>query len=1520
MSDLEVLRRIAARSAITEAEAFDARGGTDFEFDTAESAGREFESTGLSNEQLCALVSPEARRAVINFEVTGEETYLRKYQKPIAPAGASGITIGIGYDLGYNAPDGIRRDLANLIADADIEKLVRASGLQGERARSRLSEFRSVSVPWNSAIELFDRSTTPRFANLVLKAFPNSELLAGHAFGALFSLVYNRGNSMSGDRRKEMRAIRDLCARKSWDGIPAQFREMQKIWAGKPGLAGVVKRREAEAILFERGLQLMQVATAAPPPHVESTLESTNRDAYLEGDGYAYEELPDDHLERANPEWDRVKWPSDDAQAPDYRHITDRTLSRTTFEFGPDEFELLLQCNAFEPTRKFGRIPFALRGAELVTSLTNPTVETKQENRSALVLRDTRPDHRTFKCVIGVYDCDKRRMYGFASSTAPNCKAVATHVANPPQANMMLTGCYPLVVGWHQWSKADKRIPGCLVENGHQKAVLRSNRDHVLEITDEVDNARPCGDNNHPGKSEGPYPFSSWGCLVVKGSVDPVRGGNREQVTHTGEWALYRKALGLPARGTGGHGNIFDFVLLTGLEGAIAHGLVKARTGTNSANTDLTPITRLRQGSRGARVKRLQQRLGVAESGNFDHVTAKALATKQKALGWCDGTYAPALDATFGFDVFAPVAIAALESRESADNGQDEFEGLLYQMGLENETNRRTSFESVGDSSVAFETTYLEFGPAALKSIGRSIAKEIEIQVQGYICGPDTINRLVDRQAIREKVENAAKLGTGVLKQCLVSIIATTTSWFVSRATLEKFVDILIERLIEPAMSQGGIAAVNRVDGGVTWLCTRWQENIGERYQVQVVNDAGPDVAANLVQGDAPAATSVASSDAKIEQLLDLIEQSAFSSNVDAVGVRSYLKDLRTIIDTPGQQINDAQASRLIKALCDSAFMEQVQGTTGHDPYLMVTDIEAALQAVHPDVAKARTLTKDLHGVLADARIALLPDAVERVLKLLRSKRMFDDLSWISDRFLTRNPALMGLVAPLYAQGLIDSGRISAGIALLELAARSPDLTNDQLAEVKGLLGRANKQVYANHVRSASEAIALKQAFEPRLVTAIEQYAAIYDPVKPGEKYWHGINAIALITCAERDRMKVKDVPDAKALASSMIAALDPSVETTDDPYVLASIGEAYLALGDEAKAAKYYGLFARHGKIDAFKLAGAARQLEEIWRIKAGTEGAGAILTGLKSALAVAEGGTLQLSHEERRTISAAESVEFAEEFERATQDGQYINFATLKMIVERGASVAAIQRPIGSIGETLGTGFLVSHVEFAGLDPSKSYVLTNAHVLTDSALQGSDPASALGREQARIVFENEEIDGKRDVYLAKRVVWQSPSNALDATLIELDRKVELTKPLNFAPSSYTLVPELDGRKGTRLAVLGHPKGGRLSLSLQGSLNEMRAVLVDKGGRGALKQPEFLHYSTPTEGGNSGSPVFEIDTWQVVGLHHAGFPDAGWPALGGRTGTNKANEGIWIEDIRRAVNAHNESIPRAKKRWFRPK
>jgi endonuclease G len=63
----------------------------------------------------------------------------------------------------------------------------------------------------------------------------------------------------------------------------------------------------------------------------------------------------------------------------------------------------------------------------------------------------------------------------------------------------------------------------------------------------------------------------------------------------------------------------------------------------------------------------------------------------------------------------------------------------------------------------------------------------------------------------------------------------------------------------------------------------------------------------------------------------------------------------------------------------------------------------------------------------------------------------------------------------------------------------------------------------------------------------------------------------------------------------------------------------------------------------------------------------------------------------------------------------------------------------------------------------------------------------------------------------------------------------------------------------GESMNVIGHPMGRLKEISI-------------RDNRLDLQLDEFLHYSTDTEPGNSGSPVYN-DQWEVVALHHSGVP-----------------------------------------------
>jgi len=195
-------------------------------------------------------VSKRSLDKIIEYEVTSEAAYTKKYQKPIYPGGDSGVTVGIGYDVGHNTKTTIDADWRGRISDADLELLKTASGVKGASAAALIPKLKSISVPFAAACEVFYVKTLPRYAKDTRAAYPGIEKLPADAQGALLSLVYNRGSSLAGERRKEMKAICALVTKQDLKGIAAEITAMKRLW-DKNKLPGLHRRRDDEAALVK---------------------------------------------------------------------------------------------------------------------------------------------------------------------------------------------------------------------------------------------------------------------------------------------------------------------------------------------------------------------------------------------------------------------------------------------------------------------------------------------------------------------------------------------------------------------------------------------------------------------------------------------------------------------------------------------------------------------------------------------------------------------------------------------------------------------------------------------------------------------------------------------------------------------------------------------------------------------------------------------------------------------------------------------------------------------------------------------------------------------------------------------------------------------------------------------------------------------------------------------------------------------------------------------------------------------
>lgn len=199
-------------------------------------------------------------RAAVNFiiacEVGSREQYDRRYYRPTWPGGRSGVTVAIGYDLGYTDRDKVLRDFHGLVPSAMIVAMQNVCGLTGSAAHAALAGIHDkVVIPWSVAVEVFENVDAPRYEHMLFRACPKAAALPADCVGALASLTYNRGAggyTAGGDRFREMRAIRAAIESDRPELVPDQIRSMKRLWGQDQ--RGLLIRRDGEAKLFEQGL------------------------------------------------------------------------------------------------------------------------------------------------------------------------------------------------------------------------------------------------------------------------------------------------------------------------------------------------------------------------------------------------------------------------------------------------------------------------------------------------------------------------------------------------------------------------------------------------------------------------------------------------------------------------------------------------------------------------------------------------------------------------------------------------------------------------------------------------------------------------------------------------------------------------------------------------------------------------------------------------------------------------------------------------------------------------------------------------------------------------------------------------------------------------------------------------------------------------------------------------------------------------------------------------------------------
>lgn len=199
--------------------------------------------------EVAGLIPAAAADLIVGFEIVSPRYYAQHLQAPICPGHVSGPTVGIGTDLGYQLSSVIRADWH---AHPQRDQLAQMAGVKGVAAcAAAVRGTQGVRTPYRLAREVFEHTTLVRYYRMMRRTYPGADLLPRNAQGALTSLTFNRGTSMLGYARAEMRTIRDVCVpARDLRCIEMQLRLMPRVWRQSTIERGMFRRRNAEADLL----------------------------------------------------------------------------------------------------------------------------------------------------------------------------------------------------------------------------------------------------------------------------------------------------------------------------------------------------------------------------------------------------------------------------------------------------------------------------------------------------------------------------------------------------------------------------------------------------------------------------------------------------------------------------------------------------------------------------------------------------------------------------------------------------------------------------------------------------------------------------------------------------------------------------------------------------------------------------------------------------------------------------------------------------------------------------------------------------------------------------------------------------------------------------------------------------------------------------------------------------------------------------------------------------------------------
>ena len=128
-----------------------------------------------------------------------------------------------------------------------------------------------------------------------------------------------------------------------------------------------------------------------------------------------------------------------------------------------------------------------------------------------------------------------------------------------------------------------------------------------------------------------------------------------------------------------------------------------------------------------------------------------------------------------------------------------------------------------------------------------------------------------------------------------------------------------------------------------------------------------------------------------------------------------------------------------------------------------------------------------------------------------------------------------------------------------------------------------------------------------------------------------------------------------------------------------------------------------------------------------------------------------------------------------------------------------------------------------------------------------------------------------KSNVYSCKRVIKQkylyTKTKVEDYAVIELDRPVTGKLPLTFRKFGRVSI-------GTPLLVIGHPLGLPMKIADGAKVSQMNDIERKTPFNSTILRQDYFTANLDSFAGNSGSPVFNIETGKVEGIVIQGADD----------------------------------------------